>query len=162
MRALRVTLIANAFLEREIDHLKAESSSGFAGGRIRKPAKKGYPLGAGRPTWAVRRRRAGWTGTEAAWLPIGQRQDRDFMPPRMLTGRYRQSSRSAQVMPARIRLEKNAVRLLVRMVARMRAAPVQVEDGRAGDLGACGSGLGGNFFHIANAIVRITPPRLLC
>ena len=65
-------------------------------------------------------------------------------------------------MPARFRLEKNAVRLLVRMVARLRAAPVQAEDGRAGDLGACGSGLGGKFFHIANAIVRITPPRLLC
>jgi len=41
MRALRVTLIANAFLEREIDQLKVDSSSGFARGQVRKPAKKG-------------------------------------------------------------------------------------------------------------------------
>jgi hypothetical protein len=34
--ALRITLIANAFLEAEIDHLSAAVSSGFARGKVRK------------------------------------------------------------------------------------------------------------------------------
>jgi hypothetical protein len=37
--ALRATLIANAYLEAEIEHLTAAVSSGFARGRIRRPAK---------------------------------------------------------------------------------------------------------------------------
>ena len=37
MKALRVTLIANAFLEAEIDRLSAAVSSGFARGKVRKP-----------------------------------------------------------------------------------------------------------------------------
>lgn len=36
MKALRITLIANAFLEAQIDHLSAEVSSGYA---RRKPKK---------------------------------------------------------------------------------------------------------------------------
>ena len=40
LQALRVTLIANAFLEAEIESLKAEVSAGFARGRVRKPAMK--------------------------------------------------------------------------------------------------------------------------
>jgi hypothetical protein len=35
--ALRITLIANAFLEAEIDRLSAAVSSGFARGKVRKP-----------------------------------------------------------------------------------------------------------------------------
>jgi hypothetical protein len=35
--ALRITLIANAFLEAEIDGLSAAVSSGFARGKVRKP-----------------------------------------------------------------------------------------------------------------------------
>jgi hypothetical protein len=38
MKALRITLIANAFLEKEIDHLSAEVSAGYA--RRRKKAPK--------------------------------------------------------------------------------------------------------------------------
>ena len=34
--ALRITLIANAFLEAEIDRLSAAVSSGFARGKVRK------------------------------------------------------------------------------------------------------------------------------
>jgi hypothetical protein len=34
--ALRITLIANAFLEAEIDRLNAQISTGFARGRIRR------------------------------------------------------------------------------------------------------------------------------
>jgi hypothetical protein len=37
LMALRITLIANAFLEAEIDRLSAAVSSGFARGKIRKP-----------------------------------------------------------------------------------------------------------------------------
>jgi hypothetical protein len=37
--ALRITLIANAFLEAEIDRLSAAVSSGFARGKVRKPAR---------------------------------------------------------------------------------------------------------------------------
>ena len=37
--ALRITLIANAFLEAELERLKAETSSGFSRGRIRKAPK---------------------------------------------------------------------------------------------------------------------------
>ena len=41
LMALRITLIANAFLEAEIDRLSAAVSSGFARGKIRKaPAAK--------------------------------------------------------------------------------------------------------------------------
>ena len=36
MQALRITLIANAFLEAEIDRLNGQVSVGFARGRIRK------------------------------------------------------------------------------------------------------------------------------
>ena len=35
--ALRITLIANTFLEAEIDRLSAAVSSGFARGKVRKP-----------------------------------------------------------------------------------------------------------------------------
>jgi hypothetical protein len=35
MQALRITLIANAFLEAEIDRLTAQISTGFARGRVR-------------------------------------------------------------------------------------------------------------------------------
>jgi hypothetical protein len=39
--ALRITLIANAFLEAEVERLKAEVSSGFSRGRNRRrPARK--------------------------------------------------------------------------------------------------------------------------
>jgi hypothetical protein len=34
--ALRITLIANAFLEAEVERLKREASSGFSRGRVRK------------------------------------------------------------------------------------------------------------------------------
>jgi len=37
LAALRITLIANAFLEAEIDRLSASVSSGFARGNVRKP-----------------------------------------------------------------------------------------------------------------------------
>ena len=36
--ALRITLIANAFLEAEVDRLSAAVSSGFARGKVRKAA----------------------------------------------------------------------------------------------------------------------------
>ncbi len=36
MKALRVTLIANAFLEAEIDQLKAEVSAGYSRGKSRR------------------------------------------------------------------------------------------------------------------------------
>ena len=36
LTALRITLIANAFLEAEIDRLSAAVSSGFARGKVRK------------------------------------------------------------------------------------------------------------------------------
>jgi len=39
MKALRITLIANAFLEAQIDHLSAAVSSGFARRRPRNPRK---------------------------------------------------------------------------------------------------------------------------
>ena len=38
--ALRITLIANAFLEAQIDELRAEVSSGFSRGLLRKPKVK--------------------------------------------------------------------------------------------------------------------------
>jgi hypothetical protein len=40
MMALRITLIANAFLEARIEELTTQVSTGFARGKIRKPAKK--------------------------------------------------------------------------------------------------------------------------
>jgi len=41
MKALRITLIANAFLEAEIDRLSAAVSTGFARGKVKKsPASK--------------------------------------------------------------------------------------------------------------------------
>ena len=36
MQALRITLIANAFLEAQIDELKAEVSSGYSRGRAKR------------------------------------------------------------------------------------------------------------------------------
>jgi hypothetical protein len=39
--ALRATLIANAFLQAEVERLCEAVSSGFARGRIRRPAKRG-------------------------------------------------------------------------------------------------------------------------
>ena len=39
MKALRITLIANAFFEAQIDHLSAAVSSGFARRRPRNPRK---------------------------------------------------------------------------------------------------------------------------
>jgi hypothetical protein len=41
IEALRITLIANAFLEAEIDRLSAAASSGFARGKVRKAPKEG-------------------------------------------------------------------------------------------------------------------------
>jgi hypothetical protein len=43
IEALRVALIANAFLEAEVGQLKKEVSSGYSRGRVRKaaPTKKG-------------------------------------------------------------------------------------------------------------------------
>ena len=41
MKALRVTLIANAFLEAQIDELKAEVSSGYSRGRMKHKRAKG-------------------------------------------------------------------------------------------------------------------------
>jgi hypothetical protein len=38
--ALRMVLVANAYYEEEIRRLKEEASSGYARGRVRKPAKK--------------------------------------------------------------------------------------------------------------------------
>ncbi len=40
IRALRITLLANAFLHEENERLKGQISSGFARGRVRKPAVK--------------------------------------------------------------------------------------------------------------------------
>ena len=40
IEALRITLIANAFLEAEVERLRAEASSGFSRGRVRKAPKK--------------------------------------------------------------------------------------------------------------------------
>jgi hypothetical protein len=40
MKALRITLIANAFLEARLDELTAAASTGFSRGRVRKPAKQ--------------------------------------------------------------------------------------------------------------------------
>ena len=39
MKALRITLIANAFLEAQIDHLSAALSKGFAPPKTRSPRK---------------------------------------------------------------------------------------------------------------------------
>src|SRR6478735_12435399 len=39
--ALRITLIANAFLEAEIDRLSAAVSSGFARGKVKKAPREG-------------------------------------------------------------------------------------------------------------------------
>jgi len=41
MKALRITLIANAFLEAQIDELKAEVSSGYSRGRVKHKRTKG-------------------------------------------------------------------------------------------------------------------------
>jgi len=41
--ALRITLIANAFLEAEVERLKSEASSGFSRGRVRKAPRKPPP-----------------------------------------------------------------------------------------------------------------------
>jgi hypothetical protein len=38
--ALRMVLVANVYYEEEIRRLKEEASSGYARGRVRKPAKK--------------------------------------------------------------------------------------------------------------------------
>ena len=40
MKALQITLIANAFLEARLDQLTAEASSGFSRGRVRKPSQR--------------------------------------------------------------------------------------------------------------------------
>jgi hypothetical protein len=48
--ALRTTLIANAFLEAEIERLKAEVSTGFRRGKIRKPATKESVMHSPEPT----------------------------------------------------------------------------------------------------------------
>ena len=40
MAALRITLIANAFLEAQIDELKEQISSGYARGKVRMTPKK--------------------------------------------------------------------------------------------------------------------------
>jgi hypothetical protein len=40
LKALQITLIANAFLEARIDQLMAEASSGFSRGQIKQPRKK--------------------------------------------------------------------------------------------------------------------------
>ncbi len=40
IKALQVTLIANAFLEARLDQLAAETSAGFSRGKVRKPAQK--------------------------------------------------------------------------------------------------------------------------
>ena len=37
LKALQITLIANAFLEARIDQLTAEASAGFSRGRVKKP-----------------------------------------------------------------------------------------------------------------------------
>ena len=37
LKALQITLIANAFLEARIDQLIAEASAGFSRGRVKKP-----------------------------------------------------------------------------------------------------------------------------
>lgn len=38
--ALKATLIANAFLEHELERIKAMLSAGYGRGRVRKPAKR--------------------------------------------------------------------------------------------------------------------------
>jgi hypothetical protein len=38
--ALRVTLVANAFLERELERLSAAVSTGFDRGRVRRPPRR--------------------------------------------------------------------------------------------------------------------------
>jgi hypothetical protein len=43
LAALRTTLIANAFLEAEVERLSAQVSAGFARGRVRPLAKKRPP-----------------------------------------------------------------------------------------------------------------------
>ena len=43
MKALQITLIANAFLEARLDQLTAEASAGFSRGQVRKPARKPKP-----------------------------------------------------------------------------------------------------------------------
>jgi hypothetical protein len=40
LKALQITLIANAFLEARIDQLMAEASAGFSRGQVKKPRKK--------------------------------------------------------------------------------------------------------------------------
>jgi hypothetical protein len=40
LKALQITLIANAFLEARIDQLMAEASAGFSRGQIKQPRKK--------------------------------------------------------------------------------------------------------------------------
>ena len=40
LAALRTTLIANAFLEAEVERLRAEVSSGFSRGKVRKAPRK--------------------------------------------------------------------------------------------------------------------------
>ena len=40
MAALRITLIANAFLEARIDELTAQVSAGFASGKVGKPKEE--------------------------------------------------------------------------------------------------------------------------
>jgi hypothetical protein len=40
LKALQITLIANAFLEARIDQLMAEASAGFSRSQIKKPRKK--------------------------------------------------------------------------------------------------------------------------
>ena len=41
MKALRITVIANAFLEAQIDELKAAVSSGYSRGRVKHKRAKG-------------------------------------------------------------------------------------------------------------------------
>jgi hypothetical protein len=43
LKALQVTLIANAFLEARLDQLTAEASAGFSRGQVGKPARKSKP-----------------------------------------------------------------------------------------------------------------------
>jgi hypothetical protein len=45
IKALQVTLIANAFLEARLDQLTAEVSAGFSRGRVRNPAQRRKPEG---------------------------------------------------------------------------------------------------------------------
>jgi hypothetical protein len=62
--ALRITLIANAFLEAEIDRLSAAMSSGFARGKVRKArrpkeGRRGQPPDGWQVLSAVKREAAG-------------------------------------------------------------------------------------------------------